>query len=93
LVINNLKTNKMSHSTTDFLIFLATGAVSGWLGSKIVGANTGLITNIGLGIIGAFVGTYLLGHRLGSGLLPSIVTAGIGAAIVLFVYSLIARRL
>jgi uncharacterized membrane protein YeaQ/YmgE (transglycosylase-associated protein family) len=82
----------MSHSTTDFLIFLATGAVSGWLGSKIVGANTGLITNIGLGIVGAFVGTYLLGHRLGSGLLPSILTAGIGAAIVLFVYSLIARR-
>lgn len=86
------KENIMDENTKQWLIYLGIGAVSGWLGSKLVGSNTGLLANIILGIIGSVVGGYLLGSKLGGGLLGTILTAAIGAAIVLFIVNLISGK-
>jgi uncharacterized membrane protein YeaQ/YmgE (transglycosylase-associated protein family) len=71
------------------------GAIAGWLAGKLVqGFGFGLIWNIVIGIIGAFIGVALLA-RLGivpfAGFFGSIVNATIGALILLFIVGLIRR--
>ena len=47
---------------TSLLVFLAIGAVAGWLGSTIMkGGGFGLVGNIVVGILGAIVGGFLFG--------------------------------
>lgn len=79
---------------TSLLIFLAIGAVAGWLaGTLMKGGGFGLLGNIIVGIIGAVIGGYvfgLLGISIG-GLVGSIVTATAGAALLLFIISLIKK--
>lgn len=72
-------------------IFLAIGAVAGWLaGTLMKGGGFGLPGNIVIGIIGAVVGGFvfgLLGITAG-GLLGAIITSTAGAVILLFVVRL-----
>jgi uncharacterized membrane protein YeaQ/YmgE (transglycosylase-associated protein family) len=79
---------------TGLLIFLAIGAVSGWLaGTLMKGGGFGLLGNIVIGIIGAIVGGALfglLGIQAG-GLIGSIITATAGAALLLFIVRLIKK--
>lgn len=69
------------------LTFLIIGAVAGWLGSAIVKSEKmGLLGNIVVGIVGAFIAGYVLpivGFAFGDGLLGSILNATIGAVILL----------
>lgn len=55
----------------EILVTLLIGAAAGWLGSAIYkGSGLGLIGNIIVGIVGGFVGYWLLGKpsiNLGSG--------------------------
>lgn len=76
------------------LVAIAIGAVAGWLASIVMGGG-GLIRYIVTGLIGAFVGSFLLqmlGISLGIGnpLVSQIVTATIGAIVVVFLARLIA---
>jgi uncharacterized membrane protein YeaQ/YmgE (transglycosylase-associated protein family) len=77
------------------LVILIIGAIAGWLAGLIVrGAGFGLIGNIVIGIIGAFVASWLLprlGVSLGGSALRDIVNATIGGVIVLVILSLIRR--
>jgi uncharacterized membrane protein YeaQ/YmgE (transglycosylase-associated protein family) len=79
----------------DLLIFLAIGAVSGWLAGVFMrGGGFGLLGDIVVGIVGAELGGYLfglLGISAGAGLLGAIVTATVGAMALLFVIRLIKR--
>ena len=78
----------------DIIIFLAIGAVAGWLsGTLMKGGGAGLIPNIIIGVTGAFIGGFvftLLGISAG-GLIGSIITATAGAAILLWLISLIKK--
>ena len=82
-------------SGESILIVLLVGAVAGWLAGLIVrGAGFGLIGDIIIGIVGAFIAHWLfpkLGIQLGSGILRSILDATIGAVILLLVIRLIRR--
>lgn len=76
------------------LVAIAIGAVAGWLASLVMGGG-GLIRYIVTGLIGAFVGSFLLqflGVSLGIGnpLISQIVTATIGAIVVVFLARLVA---
>ncbi len=83
----------MDRKTQQIVIFLVIGLVAGWLASFIV-AGGGLIQYLLSGVIGAFVGGYLLdltGIRLGikNPLLAQIATATIGAIIVVLLARMI----
>jgi uncharacterized membrane protein YeaQ/YmgE (transglycosylase-associated protein family) len=76
------------------LIILAIGAVAGWLAGVIMkGGGFGLLGDIVIGIIGAFIGGFLfsfLGISAG-GLIGQIITATVGAVVLIFVLRLIKK--
>lgn len=79
----------MTSDTQALLIFAVIGIVAGWLASFVVGGS-GLLTYLISGVIGSFVGGYVLsalGVSLGlkSPLANQIATATIGAMIVVIV--------
>ena len=79
------------------LSWLVVGLVAGWIGSMIVNRRgEGLIMDILLGVVGAFIGGYLFhlfGHSGVSGInLYSIFVAAIGSMVVLVIYHAIFRR-
>jgi uncharacterized membrane protein YeaQ/YmgE (transglycosylase-associated protein family) len=79
-------------SNEGILIILLVGLIAGWLAGKIVrGAGTGLIGDMAIGIVGAFVGSWLLprlGIVLGWGLIRATINATIGAALLLTIIRL-----
>jgi uncharacterized membrane protein YeaQ/YmgE (transglycosylase-associated protein family) len=81
---------------TSLLIFLAIGAVAGWLAGLLMrGGGFSLLGNIVVGIIGAMIGGFLfglVGISAGGGLIGSLVTAVAGAAVLLFIVGLIKKR-
>lgn len=76
------------------IIFLAIGAIAGWLAGTIMkGGGFGLIGNIVVGIVGAVVGGFVFGF-LGistGGLIGSIITATVGAVVLLAVVRVIKK--
>lgn len=79
--------------TRALIVFLLIGLVAGWLASFVVGGG-GLIKYLLSGVIGAFVGGWLLnaaGINLGIGnpLVSQIITATIGAIVVVLLARLI----
>ena len=84
----------MNADTRALIIFLFIGIVAGWLASIVVGGS-GLLRYLVSGVIGAFVGGYLLkalGVNLGikNPLASQIVTATIGAIVVVVVARILA---
>lgn len=83
----------MNGDTKALVVFLLIGLVAGWLASFVVGGG-GLIRYLISGVIGAFVGGYLLsalGVNLGirNALASQIVTSTIGAVVVVLLARLI----
>jgi uncharacterized membrane protein YeaQ/YmgE (transglycosylase-associated protein family) len=80
----------------EIVVILIIGAVAGWLGSTIYkGSGLGLIGNIVVGIVGSFVGYWVLGKlgvNLGTGWIGAILTGAIGAIIILILLNLIFPR-
>jgi uncharacterized membrane protein YeaQ/YmgE (transglycosylase-associated protein family) len=79
-----------------FFATVVVGLIAGWLASLILRARTGLLMDLIMGVIGGFVGgwlsTLLLGTNLMSGInLTSILTALVGAVIVIAIYRLFTR--
>jgi uncharacterized membrane protein YeaQ/YmgE (transglycosylase-associated protein family) len=72
-----------------FLWFLLVGLIAGWLaGTLVKGGGFGILGNIVIGIIGAFLGGFLfnlLGLSSNGGLLGSIIVATIGAIVLLII--------
>ena len=70
------------------------GGIAGWLASTIMkGKGMGIVMNIVLGILGAFVGFYFLpfiGLSIG-GFLGEIVRPTIGAIVILFIAKVLAN--
>lgn len=76
------------------IISILIGCVAGYAGSKLFsGASNGLLMNLIIGIIGGFIGNFVFGLLgLGmEGIVWSIVSATIGAVILLWVISLIKK--
>ena len=88
-------TKENSMSTEHLLVFLVIGIIAGFLAGKIMkGAGFGLIGDLIVGVIGAFIGTWvfgLLGISVG-GIIGVLVAAVIGALILLYVIRLAKSR-
>jgi uncharacterized membrane protein YeaQ/YmgE (transglycosylase-associated protein family) len=79
------------------IAWIVVGILAGWLAEQITGRNHGLLANLAVGIVGAFVGGFLfstiLGFRYTEGFnLPSIAAATVGAVIVLAIFGGIQSR-
>jgi uncharacterized membrane protein YeaQ/YmgE (transglycosylase-associated protein family) len=82
--------------TESLLVTLVVGLIAGWLAGTIMkGAGFGIIGNIIVGIIGAFIGTWLWGllrlPLLGNFWINAIVISTVGALVLLFVIGLVKR--
>src|SRR3954451_2728087 len=79
----------MHLSNESLLVILLVGIVAGWLAGKVVrGAGFGILGDLLIGIVGAFVGNWLLpklGIHLGTGMVSAIVNATLGAIALLLV--------
>jgi len=80
------------------VIWIIVGALAGWIASMIMktDAQMGAVANIVVGIIGAFIGGWVVsmfGAAPAAGQLniPSILTAILGAVILLFLIRLVRR--
>ncbi|HEY1978447.1 MAG TPA: GlsB/YeaQ/YmgE family stress response membrane protein [Xanthobacteraceae bacterium] len=83
-------------SNESVVVILLVGLVAGFLAGKIVrGAGFGLVGDLCIGIVGAFIGDWLLpqlGIHLGTGIISAIINATIGAVLLLFVLRLVQGR-
>ena len=78
------------------IVWLIVGGIAGWLASLIMRTDgqQGIILNIVVGIIGGLIGGWLLpriGLDLGAGWLGFLVTALIGAIVLLAIVNLCRR--
>ena len=73
------------------IAWIVLGALAGWIASLIMGTNSqqGCLTDIIVGIVGAFIGGFVMNFFGGGGVtgfnIPSIIVAVIGAVILLAV--------
>jgi uncharacterized membrane protein YeaQ/YmgE (transglycosylase-associated protein family) len=85
----------LPNDITPLIVFLAIGLLAGWLASLVLGGG-GLLRNLIVGVIGSFVGGYVLnlaGIRLpiDNVWVSSIVTATLGALLVILVARVVAK--
>src|SRR5487761_2106835 len=82
-------------ATKSLIVILMIGLIAGWLAGKIMGGGFGLIGDIVIGVIGAFIGGWLWMTLhlpvLGPWWLTAVVSAVVGACILLFLLRLIRR--
>src|SRR2546423_1282292 len=82
----------MNMSGESLVVILFVGVVAGWLAGQIVrGTGFGIVGDLVVGIIGAFIGDWLLprlGGHLGVGIIAAIADATIGAILLLLVVKL-----
>ena len=80
------------------LAWVIIGGVAGWLASMIMktDASQGILMNIVVGVIGAFIGGFifsLLGFGgIGGFSLYSLLVATVGSVVLLWIYGLITRK-
>ena len=83
-------------SSQGILVILVVGLVAGWLAGKIVqGTGFGLIGDLAIGIVGAFIASWILprlGISLGVGIVRAIINSTIGAVLLLLVVRLVRGR-
>jgi len=78
-----------------FLLWIAIGLIAGWLASALVGGGYGVIGDIVVGVVGAFVGSLIFrGLHLAiplRGLPATIFVAFVGAVVLLLLLRLVRR--
>lgn len=85
---------------TNFIVWLIVGGLIGWIASMIMGTNAqqGVLLNIVVGVVGAFLAGMLLTPLLGIGTLnqgnfsfPALLVSLVGAVVLLAVVNLFRR--
>ncbi len=74
--------------------FLLVGLLAGFLAEKIMGRNHGLIKNLVVGVVGAYVGG-IIATAFGIaffGFVGHLIVATVGAIVVLWLFALLAGR-
>lgn len=84
----------------NFIVWLVIGGVIGWLASIMMKTDgqQGIILNVVVGIIGAFLGGWFLAPMVGTGTInqndfsiPALLVSFVGAAVLLGIVNLIRR--
>lgn len=77
-----------------WISFLFIGLIAGWIAEKVMSRSHGLLTNLVVGVIGAYLGAFLfslLGLGAG-GFIGALVVATVGAIILLAIVGWIRGR-
>jgi uncharacterized membrane protein YeaQ/YmgE (transglycosylase-associated protein family) len=86
----------MTLSSESLLIIVLVGIAAGWLAGQIVsGGGFGVIGDLIVGVLGAFIGDWLLPRlniHLGIGIVGQIINAVIGAIVLLLILRLASGR-
>jgi uncharacterized membrane protein YeaQ/YmgE (transglycosylase-associated protein family) len=82
----------------NFIVWLVVGAIIGWLASQLMGQREGLLLNIVVGVVGAFLAGLVLTPLLGIGTinqgnfsLPALIVSLLGAMALLAIVSIFRR--
>ncbi len=80
----------------NILLWIILGAIAGWVASLIVKSNQGILLDIVVGIVGAFVGGFIFNAFGASGVtgfnIYSILVAIVGAVVLLFIVKAVTSR-
>ena len=83
----------------NFIVWILVGAVIGWVATSLMGRREGLLLNIIVGIVGAFIAGLVLTPYFGISTinqnnfsLPALLVSLLGAVILLAIVSLFQRR-
>ena len=83
----------MHLSNESLLVIILVGLIAGWLAGQVMrGAGFGLLGDLIIGLLGAFIGDWLLPRlniHLGAGIVALIINALIGAIVLLLILRLI----
>ena len=88
----------MDLSSMNWLAWIILGGMAGWIASMLTrnNARMGLLANILVGIIGAFVGTFLLNQFGSKGMsgfnIYTLLVAILGATVLLWLFNLLRGR-
>jgi len=81
---------------TNFIVWLIVGGIIGWVASSLMHTREGLLMNIVVGIVGAFIAGLVLTPLLGIGTInqnnfsmPALIVSLLGAIVLLAVVSLL----
>ena len=77
-----------------FLAWIIIGLVAGWLAARITNSPHGLLRNLAVGLLGAVLGGFVF-DKLGLHVMPDfwgqLITAVIGAVLLLFLWQVVRR--
>ncbi|MGD0574009.1 MAG: GlsB/YeaQ/YmgE family stress response membrane protein [Anaerolineales bacterium] len=83
----------------NIIIYLVVAAIIGWIATEIMHDRSGLLINIIVAVVGAFIAGYFLaplfhvpGINVGAITIPSMLVTLLGAIILLAIVNLIRRR-
>lgn len=84
----------------NLIIYLIAGAIVGYIASRIMHTNSqqGLILDIVVGVVGAFIAGYFISPLLGVGTIneaitiPTMLVTLIGSVVLLWIYKMVVRR-
>lgn len=80
-------------SGVGILAAIVIGVLAGWIAEKVMKRNHGLLTNLLVGVVGSFIGSWLA-HALGwdyAGFWASLAVSALGAMLLLLVLGLVRR--
>ena len=77
-----------------WLSFLIVGLIAGWVAERVMSRGHGLLTNLVVGVIGAYLGAFLF-RLLGltsTGFVGALVVAIIGSIVLLAIVGAVSKR-
>ena len=77
-----------------WLSFLLVGLIAGWAAERLMGRNHTLLMNLGVGVVGAYLGAFLF-RLLGltsTGFIGALVVAIIGSVVLLAIVGALSGR-
>lgn len=81
----------------NIIIYLIAGAIVGYIASRIMKTSQGLILDIVVGVVGAFLAGYFISPLLGVGTIndaitiPTMLVTLLGSVVLLWLYKLISK--
>jgi len=81
-------------SSIGIIGWIIIGIAAGWIAEKVMKRNHGLLTNLIVGVVGAFLGGFIA-TQLGmgpNGWIMSLVVATLGAILLLWIVGMVRRR-